>query len=166
MATARVPFPSGPACAVSRLGPLQTHHNRQPPRKMRPSVASAGHARYSRAEMFARFSMIVDRPAGVDTDKGSCRIGWTIEPLQAIPDLTSLPPIQTTARDDAVLKALAGFVMQEALGPGRNCRPNASSPTAQGQPQHGARGIDALGRTWPRRTQARQRHISQGSRLA
>lgn len=31
----------------------------------------------------------------------------------------SLPPIQTTARDDAVLKALAGFVMQEALGPGQ-----------------------------------------------
>jgi len=29
-----------------------------------------------------------------------------------------LPPIQTTARDDAVLKALAGFVRQEALGPG------------------------------------------------
>jgi GntR family transcriptional repressor for pyruvate dehydrogenase complex len=33
--------------------------------------------------------------------------------------LTSLPPIQTTARDDAVLKALAGFVMQEALGLGQ-----------------------------------------------
>ncbi|MER9236201.1 FadR family transcriptional regulator [Mesorhizobium sp. M0622] len=29
-----------------------------------------------------------------------------------------LSPIQATARDDAVLKALAGFVMQEALGPG------------------------------------------------
>ena len=29
-----------------------------------------------------------------------------------------LPPIQTTARDDAVLKALAGFVMQEQLEPG------------------------------------------------
>jgi len=29
-----------------------------------------------------------------------------------------LPPIQTTARDDAVLKALAGFVRKEALGPG------------------------------------------------
>lgn len=29
-----------------------------------------------------------------------------------------LPPIQTTARDDAVLKALAGFVRQESLGPG------------------------------------------------
>jgi DNA-binding FadR family transcriptional regulator len=31
----------------------------------------------------------------------------------------NLPPIKTTARDDAVLKALAGFVMQEALGPGK-----------------------------------------------
>jgi DNA-binding FadR family transcriptional regulator len=30
----------------------------------------------------------------------------------------SLPPIQTTARDDAVLKALAGFVMREKLEPG------------------------------------------------
>jgi len=30
----------------------------------------------------------------------------------------SLPPIQTTARDDAVLEALAGFVIQEALRPG------------------------------------------------
>ncbi|TIT22713.1 MAG: FadR family transcriptional regulator [Mesorhizobium sp.] len=30
-----------------------------------------------------------------------------------------LSPIQATARDDAVLKALAGFVMQEALGPGQ-----------------------------------------------
>lgn len=29
-----------------------------------------------------------------------------------------LPPIQVTARDDAVLKALAGFVREEALGPG------------------------------------------------
>ncbi|MER8365688.1 FadR/GntR family transcriptional regulator [Mesorhizobium sp. M1378] len=30
-----------------------------------------------------------------------------------------LSPIQATARDDAVLKALAGFVMREALGPGQ-----------------------------------------------
>ncbi len=30
----------------------------------------------------------------------------------------SLLPIQSTARDDAVLKALAGFVLQEALSPG------------------------------------------------
>jgi GntR family transcriptional repressor for pyruvate dehydrogenase complex len=30
----------------------------------------------------------------------------------------SLPPIQTTARDDAVLKALVSFVAQEALRPG------------------------------------------------
>ncbi|MEI9427542.1 FadR/GntR family transcriptional regulator [Mesorhizobium sp. Cs1299R1N3] len=33
-------------------------------------------------------------------------------------DLNSLPPIQTTARDDAVLKALVGFVRAEALQPG------------------------------------------------
>lgn len=33
-------------------------------------------------------------------------------------DQHSLPPIQATARDDAVLKALAGFVEQEALQPG------------------------------------------------
>ncbi|MER9756274.1 FadR family transcriptional regulator [Mesorhizobium sp. M0166] len=30
-----------------------------------------------------------------------------------------LSPIQATARDDAVLKALAGFVIREALGPGQ-----------------------------------------------
>ncbi|UDL90161.1 FadR family transcriptional regulator [Mesorhizobium sp. PAMC28654] len=33
-------------------------------------------------------------------------------------DQNSLPPIQTTARDDAVLKALVGFVGAEALQPG------------------------------------------------
>lgn len=33
-------------------------------------------------------------------------------------DQNSLPPIQTTARDDAVLKALVGFVGAEALRPG------------------------------------------------
>ncbi|TIT59827.1 MAG: FadR family transcriptional regulator, partial [Mesorhizobium sp.] len=33
-------------------------------------------------------------------------------------DQNSLPPIQTTARDDAVLKALVGFVRAEALQPG------------------------------------------------
>lgn len=33
-------------------------------------------------------------------------------------DQNSLPPIQTTARDDAVLKALVGFVSAEALQPG------------------------------------------------
>lgn len=33
-------------------------------------------------------------------------------------DHTSLPPIRTTARDDAVLKALVGFVGAEALQPG------------------------------------------------
>ncbi|AGB46209.1 transcriptional regulator [Mesorhizobium australicum WSM2073] len=33
-------------------------------------------------------------------------------------DQNSLPPIQTTARDDAVLKALVGFVRAEALRPG------------------------------------------------
>ncbi|KAA3449974.1 FadR family transcriptional regulator [Mesorhizobium sp. SARCC-RB16n] len=33
-------------------------------------------------------------------------------------DQNSLPPIQTTARDDAVLKALVGFVLAEALQPG------------------------------------------------
>ena len=33
--------------------------------------------------------------------------------------IVDISPVQPIARDDAVLKALAGFVRQEALGPGQ-----------------------------------------------
>ena len=53
-------------------------------------------------------------PGFVPGEAGGVSLLWTLHLMTTI----DLNPVQSIARDDAVLKALAGFVRQESLEPG------------------------------------------------